>query len=217
MDSRVCFNCKNLSYFNYHTTSGEIYPKFCKIELKLIGCGRLAIILILDTIHDSFIFLGILIMTKLKLILLTSVLTCLFSCTTDNPTASKKAQTGYLKDTISQSELNNINNFKRYYYSCNNLETSETSFLTSYFPLSKESRMKNNFGIYFQLDGGKAEPFDHIENKPINSKGTRFEVIYRSYHPIQGTYIDLIAREYSSTYYKNYNGTLIPWLECKES
>ena len=76
--------------------------------------------------------------------------------------------------------------------------------------------MKENFGIYFQLDGGKAEPFDHIENRTLNARGTRFEVIYRSYNPIQGSYIDLIARQNSSIYYKNHRGKRTRWLECRE-
>lgn len=77
--------------------------------------------------------------------------------------------------------------------------------------------MKDNFGFYFQLDGGKIEPFDHIENKTLNARGSRFEVTYRSYNPIQGSYVDFIAREQSSAYYRNINGVRIPWLNCRES
>ena len=66
--------------------------------------------------------------------------------------------------------------------------------------------MKDNFGIYFQLDGGKAVPFDHVENRTLNARGNRFEVIYRSYEPIDGSHVDLIAREHDSVYYKNNQG-----------
>lgn len=151
-------------------------------------------------------------MSKLKLILLTTTLAGLFACT---PSEQKKsAQVGYLKTNISQAELNNTANYKRYNYYCNNLTTGETSFLAIYFPLSRESRKQENFGIYFQLDGGKAEPFDHLQNRTLGSN--KFEVSYRSYQPIDGSYVDLIAREHSSTYYKNFNGTQLPWLECRQ-
>lgn len=152
-------------------------------------------------------------MNKLKLVLLTSTLATLFACT---PKQTTPVKTGYLKNEISQTELQNATNYKRYYYSCTNFETGSESYLSTYFPLSKESRKKDNFGIYFQLDGGKVFPFDHIENKALNAQATRFEVFYRSYNPIQGSYIDLIARENSSTYYKYQNGTRTPWLECRE-
>ena len=152
-------------------------------------------------------------MNKLKLVLLTSTLITLFACT---PKQTTPVKTGYLKNEISQTELQNATNYKRYYYSCTNFETGSESYLSTYFPLSKESRKKDNFGIYFQLDGGKVFPFDHIENKALNAQATRFEVFYRSYNPIQGSYIDLIARENSSTYYKYQNGTRTPWLECRE-
>ncbi|WP_273404103.1 hypothetical protein [Actinobacillus porcinus] len=152
-------------------------------------------------------------MNKLKLVLLTSTLVTLFACT---PKQTIQVKTGYLKNEISQAELQNAANYKRYYYSCTNFETGSESYLSTYFPLSKESRKKDNFGIYFQLDGGKIFPFDHIENKALNAQATRFEVFYRSYNPIQGSYIDLIARENSSTYYKYQNGTRTPWLECQE-
>ncbi len=152
-------------------------------------------------------------MNKLKLVLLTSTLAALFAC---SPKQTTPVKTGYLKNEISQAELQNATNYKRYYYSCTNFETGSESYLSTYFPLSKESRKKDNFGIYFQLDGGKVFPFDHIENKALNAQATRFEVFYRSYNPIQGSYIDLIARENSSTYYKYQNGTRTPWLECRE-
>jgi len=61
--------------------------------------------------------------------------------------------------------------------------------------------MKDNFGIYFQLDGGKAVPFDHVENRTLNARGNRFEVIYRSYEPIDG---------------KNNQGMRTAWLNCRE-
>ena len=150
-------------------------------------------------------------MNKVKSILFLFMITGLFSCTTPPP-----KKTGYLKKNISQTELNNSTNYKRYYYSCRNFETDSTSYLTSYFPLSRESQMKENFGIYVQLDGGKAEPFDHIENRMLNGRGSRFEVVYRSYQLIQGVNIELIAREHYSTYYKKRAGKQEPWLECRE-
>lgn len=152
-------------------------------------------------------------MNKLKLVLLTSTLVALFACT---PKQTTPVKTGYLKNEISQAELQNATNYKRYYYTCKNFETGSDSYLSTYFPLSKESRLKNNFGIYFQLDGGKAEPFDHIENRALNVQGSRFEVIYRSYNQIQSAYIDLVANEYNSTYYKYDNIGRRLWLECKE-
>ncbi len=140
----------------------------------------------------------------------------LFSCT--NPSTKKvEAKKGYLKENISQTELYNPVDYKRYFYSCYNAETGLYASLISYFPLSRESRLKDNFGFYFQLDGGKVQPFDHIENKALNARGSKFEVIYRSYNPIEGNYIDLIARENRSIYYKNYNGVKVPWLECREA
>ncbi|MDH2997629.1 hypothetical protein A1D22_07845 [Pasteurellaceae bacterium LFhippo2] len=148
-------------------------------------------------------------MKKLKLILLASTLLGLFACT---PKTTETPKVGYLKNNISQAELNNPTDYKRYYYNCRNSETSSSSVLVSYFPLSLESRKKENFGFYFQLDNGKVQPFDHIENKALNASGTRFEVIYRSYHPIEGAYVNLIAGEGSSIYYKNST----PWLECRE-
>lgn len=150
-------------------------------------------------------------MNKLKLLFLTSTLVGLFACT-----PSQHSKTGYLKSDISQAELHNPAHYKRYYYNCRNLETGSNAYLSSYFPLSRESRLKDNFGFYFQLDGGKAQPFDHIENKALNVRGSRFEVLYRSYHPIQGAQIDLVARERSSTYYKNQHGMRKPWLDCQE-
>lgn len=161
------------------------------------------------------------IMNKFKLIFVILTSLCLFSCTPPQTTKVAKptpaVKTGYLKDDISQAELYNPTNYKRYYYTCRNFETGARSYLSSYFPLSRESRMKDNFGFYFQLDNGKVAPFDHIENRTLNARGTRFEVVYRSYHPIQGSYIDLIARQRSSTYYKNQDGIRVRWLECKES
>ncbi|WP_150540247.1 hypothetical protein [Actinobacillus vicugnae] len=153
-------------------------------------------------------------MNRLKLICLVSTLTALFACTSQ---PAKKAKVGYLKDNISQAELSNPTHYKRYHYLCSNFETGSHSYLASYFPLSRESRMPGNFGFYFQLDGGQIQPFDHLENKPLNARGSRFEVTYRSYHPIQGSHIDLIAREQGSVYYKNINGVRVPWLNCRES
>lgn len=152
-------------------------------------------------------------MKKLKLIALMAILASLFACTPTTQTSKTTKPKGYLKDEISQAELANPNHYKRYTYRCRNFETGRSASLTSYFPLSRESRLKENFGFYFQLDGGKAHPFDHIENRALNARGSRFEVIYRSYHPIQGTYVDLIARNGSSIYYKNGRR----WLQCRES
>ncbi|KAE9539039.1 hypothetical protein HT665_05415 [Ursidibacter maritimus] len=154
-------------------------------------------------------------MNKIKLILFTSTLASLFACTDTSPT--KTAKTGYLKANISQSELANPTLYKRYSYTCRNFQTGSSSYLSTYFPLSRESRMKENFGIYFQLDGGKAEPFDHIENRALNARGSRFEVIYRSYRAIEGAYVDLVASEYKSIYYKNHQGVRTQWLDCRES
>ncbi|WP_032094072.1 MULTISPECIES: hypothetical protein [Pasteurellaceae] len=150
-------------------------------------------------------------MHKCKLILFSSALLALFACTSQSSKTPKTAQLGYLKTEISAAELANPANFKRYYYTCSNLETAQNSYLITYFPLSRESRKPENFGIYFQLDGGQVEPFDHIVNQPLNARATRFEVIYRSYRPIDGAYVDLIARQSHSAYYKN--GTL--WLACR--
>lgn len=159
-------------------------------------------------------------MSKLKLILLSVAGLGLFACTSSeqqkSTKQSKSAEVGFLKANINQAELNNTAEYKRYSYYCKDFSTGETTYLATYFPLSRESRKQENFGIYFQLNGGKAEPFDHLANKAINAAGTRFEVSYRSYYPIQGSYIDLVARERSSIYYKNQNGTKLPWLECRQ-
>lgn len=153
-------------------------------------------------------------MNKLKLIFLTLAVSVLFACTTSQP-KKKSVKTRFLKENITQAELNNPTAYKRYNYVCKNAETGENSYLTAYFPLSRESRMKENFGIYFQLDGGKVVPFDHIENRTLNARGSRFEVIYRSYQPIDGSFVDLVARQHSSVYYKNYQGMQVPWLNCR--
>lgn len=150
------------------------------------------------------------IMQKLKPILFCLSLVSLFACTPKQP--EKIVQVGYLKANISQETLNNKMDFKRYSYYCKNYETDSDAYLATYFPLWKESRLAENFGFYFQLDNGKIEPFDHIENKALNSAGTRFEVVYRSYFPIQGAYVELKAKEKSSIYTKNN----LPWLECWE-
>lgn len=154
-------------------------------------------------------------MNKLKLFLLFATAFSLFACTPTQPQKAVK-KSGYLKSEISQAELQNPNNYKRYYYTCKNYETGGESYLTTYFPLSRESRKPENFGIYFQLAGDKAEPFDHVENKTLNARGTRFEVIYRSYNPIHGSPIELVAREHSSIYYKTNNGARVAWLNCRE-
>ncbi len=150
-------------------------------------------------------------MNKLKLILLTSTLTALFACA---PKPTVPVKTGYLKDDISPAELQNAANYKRYYYTCTNFETGADSYLSTYFPLWRESRLPQNFGIYFQLNNGKAEAFDHITNRPVNHHS--YEVVYRSYRPIGGSYVDLVASEYSSAYYKNRQGERVLWLQCRE-
>lgn len=159
-------------------------------------------------------------MSKFKFVLLSVAVAGLFACTSSQQQKASKtpksAEVGYLKANISQAELNNAAEYKRYSYYCQDFSTGEATYLATYFPLSRESRKKENFGIYFQLNGGKAEPFDHLANKAINAAGTRFEVSYRSYYPIQGSYVDLIAKERSSIYYKNQNGTKLPWLECRQ-
>ena len=135
----------------------------------------------------------------------------LFACM--QPQQQKTQKAGYLKENISQAELNNPQEYKRYYYSCRNLMKGGKASLVTYFPLSRESRLQENFGIYFQLDGGKVYPFDHIANLALNAKGTKFEVHYRSYYLIEGNDVTLIARKDSSVYYKNAQ----PWLECREN
>lgn len=151
-------------------------------------------------------------MKKFKLILQAVVLATLFGCTSE--LQKNVGRTGYLKTEISQAELQNSADFKRYYYTCRNLETGDEAYLSGYFPLSLESRRQENFGFYFQLAGEKAQPFDHLENRTL---GRSFEVTYRSYQPIQGSYVHLVAREHSSTYYKSINGEQVAWLKCQES
>ena len=155
---------------------------------------------------------------KSKLILVGITLVTLFACTTmpNKQQPKKSAQARFLKEDITQSELNNLKDYKRYYYVCKNVMTGERASLTTYFPLSLESRKKENFGIYFQLNGGKAVPFDHIQNRELNARGTRFEVIYRSYYPIEGGSVELVARQHGSTYFKIYQGQRTAWLNCKE-
>lgn len=155
-------------------------------------------------------------MLKLKPILLTVILFSLYGCTpppSSSPVYKKPIKQGYLKTAITQKELNNTGNFKRYSYRCHNISTGNVAHLATYFPLSRESRLKENFGFYFQLDGGIAHPFDHLENRPLNARGTKFEVLYRSYYSIDGAYVNLTARENSSIYHKNGK----PWLKCRES
>ena len=53
-------------------------------------------------------------------------------------------------------------------------------------------------------------------NRTLNARGNRFEVIYRSYEPIDGSYVDLIAHENNSVYYKNNQGMRTAWLNCRE-
>ena len=146
--------------------------------------------------------------------LFVGVLVSLFACTTTHQ-PKKTVKSRFLKNNINQAELNNSVNYKPYHYRCNNKETGGISHLTTYFPLSRESRMKDNFGFYFQLDNGKSVPFDHSYTLTLNARGTKFEVVYRSYDPIQGSYVDLIARSQSSIYYKNQQGKQVPWLICK--
>ena len=90
---------------------------------------------------------------KSKFILVGITLVTLFACTTmpNKQQPKKSAQARFLKEDITQSELNNLKDYKRYYYVCKNAITSERASLVTYFPLSRESRKKENFGIYFQL------------------------------------------------------------------
>lgn len=136
--------------------------------------------------------------------LFVGALVSLFACTTTHQ-PKKTVKSRFLKNNISQTELNNSVNYKPYHYRCNNKETGGISHLTTYFPLSRESRMKENFGFYFQLDNGKAIPFDHSYTLTLNARGTKFEVIY----------VDLIVRSQSSIYYKNQQGKQVTWLNCK--
>lgn len=103
-------------------------------------------------------------MNKFKIALMATVAIGLFACTPSPQSNSTKqqAQVGYLKQNISQAELNNPKDFKRYSYYCKNFATGSSSYLATYFPLWSESRKQENFGIYFQLDGGKVYPFDHL-------------------------------------------------------
>lgn len=161
-------------------------------------------------------------MKRLRVLLSAITLLSLFACTDLSITEKSVPKTapqksGYLDDNISQKTLDNPAEYKKYHYLCRNVANQTAIPLITYFPLSRESRKKENFGIYFQLAGQKAEPFDHIENKPLNARGTRFEVIYRSYRPIQGSYIELIAHQNSSTYYKNRQGVKKTWLKCREA
>lgn len=153
-------------------------------------------------------------MKKFKIALMATTVIGLFACTPSkqSPKSPKQSQVGYLKENISQAELNNSKEYKRYSYYCKNFVTGGSSYLATYFPLWSESRKQENFGIYFQLDGGKAHPFDHIANISLNARGSKFEVRYRSYQPINGSYVDLVARQHSTMYYKN----SLPWLECRE-
>lgn len=152
-------------------------------------------------------------MNKFKIALMATVAIGLFACTpSQQQSPTKQTEVGYLKQNISQAELNNPKDFKRYSYYCKNFATGGSSYLATYFPLWSESRKQENFGIYFQLDNGKVYPFDHIANISLNGRGTKFEVRYRSYQPIEGSFVDLVAREFISTYYKNN----VPWLECRE-
>ncbi|STY62507.1 hypothetical protein M3704_08335 [Mannheimia haemolytica] len=152
-------------------------------------------------------------MNKFKIALMATVAIGLFACTpSQQQSPTKQTEVGYLKQNISQAELNNPKDFKRYSYYCKNFATGGSSYLATYFPLWSESRKQENFGIYFQLDNGKVYPFDHIANISLNGRGTKFEVRYRSYQPIEGSFVELVAREFTSTYYKNN----VPWLECRE-
>lgn len=149
-----------------------------------------------------------------KIVVIFTALATLFACTTTKITPQKAKSTGYLKENITQGELNNRTQYKRYDYRCKNMASHSTVHLITYFPLSRESRLKENFGFYFQLAQAKAVPFDHIANIPLNAGGTKFEVVYRSYRPMEGSYVDLVARAQSSTYYKNQQGVQVPWLVC---
>ena len=70
-------------------------------------------------------------MNKLKMMLFTTALVSLFACTTTSP-PKKTLKTRFLKDNISQAELNNTLNYKQYHYRCKNSETGSTSYLATY-------------------------------------------------------------------------------------
>lgn len=193
---------------------GLKYPSLGKSNKFLLHHCCTLLHLSYDTL--SFILIKNPMLNKFKITLAISVLMGLFACTPITPKHQKTSSPSrFLKENITQSELNKAADYKRYYYVCNNLETGGRSSLTTYFPLSRESRKKENFGFYFQLDGHQAVPFDHIENKELNARGSRFEVIYQSYNPIEGSMVELIARQHSSIYYKNHNGFKTRWLSCK--
>lgn len=154
-------------------------------------------------------------MHKLKWLAISAITATLLACSSPKPQKATPKK-GYLKENISAAELNNPQAYKKYYYSCRNQQTGEISSLTSYFPLSRESRLKDNFGIYVQVDGAKPEAFDHVENRALNARGSRFEVIYRAYRPIEGVPVTLVAHQNNSIYYKNIQGEMVPWLNCRE-
>ena len=94
-------------------------------------------------------------MNKFKIALLTVAFVGLFACTTTH-NQRKPLKRDSLKIILAKTELKQSERLQTLFYSCRNSETGSSSYLTTYFPLSRESRMKDNFGIYFQLDGGKA-------------------------------------------------------------
>ena len=77
---------------------------------------------------------------------------------------------------------------------------------SDFFTMDELYKMKEVFG----------NRLDYVENRTLNARGNRFEVIYRSYEPIDGSYVDLIARENNSVYYKNNQGMRSTWLNCRE-
>ncbi len=95
---------------------------------------------------------------KSKLILVGITLVTLFACTTipNKQQPKKSAQARFLKEDITQSELNNLKDYKRYYYVCKNVMTGERASLTTYFPLSRESRKKRKFWYLFSAKRWKS-------------------------------------------------------------
>lgn len=156
-------------------------------------------------------------MKKLNIVLMITAAVGLIACQSPPVQEAKEEyeirplRFGYLKTNITQEELDNPENFKKYRYRCRNAETRKNASLVTYFPLWSESRKQENFGIYFQLDGGKAYPFDYLEEVNLNRRGTKLEVRYRSYQIIGDDIVDLAAREFVSIYSKSGK----TWLTCR--
>ena len=75
-------------------------------------------------------------MNKFKIALLTVAFVGLFACTTTQQ-PKKTVKTRFLKNNISQTELNNPKDYKRYYYSCRNSETGSKFVFNHLLPAFK--------------------------------------------------------------------------------